>query len=70
MEEDENAPLPFLDQVAQANTWKSQNRVISATYTGNPQTGNSHTHSVRHTKCLMHFISENSNDVFFCIELC
>ncbi|XP_031636429.1 probable serine/threonine-protein kinase DDB_G0282963 isoform X2 [Contarinia nasturtii] len=39
LEDDENAPLPFLDQVAQANTWKSQNRVISATYTGDPQTG-------------------------------
>lgn len=38
-EDDDNAHLPFLDQVAQADTWKTQNRVISATYSGDPQTG-------------------------------
>lgn len=39
-EDDDDAQLPFLDQLAQASTWKSnQNRVISATYTGDPQTG-------------------------------
>lgn len=31
--------MPFLDQVAQADTWKQSDRVISATYTGDPQTG-------------------------------
>lgn len=41
-DDDENAQSPFLDQVAQADTWNSQsNRVISATYTGDPQTGES-----------------------------
>lgn len=37
-EEDDNAQ--YDDQIAQPSTWKtSQNRVISATYTGDPQTG-------------------------------
>lgn len=31
---------PILDQIALADTWKSPNKVISATYAGNPQTGN------------------------------
>lgn len=47
-DDDENAQSPFLDQVAQADTWKSQsNRVISATYTGDPQTGESKFHRMQ-----------------------
>lgn len=38
-EDDENAQSPHLDQIAQSSAWKSQNRVISATYSGDPQTG-------------------------------
>lgn len=31
---------PILDQIAQANTWQSPNRVISASYLRNSGTGN------------------------------
>lgn len=30
---------PLIDQIALANTWQGSNRVISATYAGNPDTG-------------------------------
>lgn len=47
-DDDEKAQSPYLDQIAQADTWKSDsNRVISAKYTGDPQTGESKFHRMQ-----------------------
>lgn len=35
-----NTQFPFIDQLALADNWKSPSRVISATYSGDPETGN------------------------------